>query len=442
MGRGAAWLQALAHDKHMKSLRRSLRSIRGSVKTAAAAPRRYLPSCFGRCSPTPHAGGSRSWSNGLSGSEESNGLDSERSVPAPAPRSLTKEEKKQLGKRRLVPAGDMTPNAAEIPVTSDANRYQFIQEIGKGNFGVTCLMLDKLTGENVAVKFIERGPRIDENVCREVLNHRKLRHPNIVQFKRVLLTPTHLGIVMEYCAGGELFHHICKAGRFSEDEARFFFQQLISGVEYCHTQKVVHRDLKLENALLDGNPPRLKICDFGYSKSEKENSQPHSMVGTPAYIAPEVLTGLKYDGKVADIWSSGVLLYVMLVGAYPFEDSAHPRDLHRTIKRIMSVQYSVPADVRLSPACYDILSRIFVADSLHRITVAEIKKHPWFLRNLPVDLLTTPPTSLEHLQSEEEVRRIITEAKQGTKPSVFEQIDEEDESDNDDGVDVNGNPFT
>ncbi|XP_042477977.1 serine/threonine-protein kinase SAPK3-like isoform X1 [Macadamia integrifolia] len=114
-------------------------------------------------------------------------------------------------------------------------RYEPLKELGSGNFGVARLVRDKKTKELVAVKYIERGKKIDENVQREIINHRSLRHPNIVRFKEVLLTPTHLAIVMEYAAGGELFERICSAGRFSEDEARFFFQQLISGVSYCHS---------------------------------------------------------------------------------------------------------------------------------------------------------------------------------------------------------------
>ncbi|XLT32815.1 hypothetical protein HN873_064107 [Arachis hypogaea] len=139
----------------------------------------------------------------------------------------------------------------DMPIMHDSDRYD-------------------LTKELVAVKYIERGDKIDENVKREVINHRSLRHPNIVRFKEVILTPTHLAI-MEYASGGELFERICNAGRFSEDEARFFFQQLISGVSYCHAMQVCHRDLKLENTLLDGSPaPRLKICDFGYSKKRSK----------------------------------------------------------------------------------------------------------------------------------------------------------------------------
>ncbi|EPS72312.1 hypothetical protein M569_02447, partial [Genlisea aurea] len=225
--------------------------------------------------------------------------------------------------------------------------------------------------------------QIDEHVEREIMNHRSLKHPNIIRFKEVQLTPTHLAIVMEYAAGGELFERICTAGRFGEDEARFFFQQLISGVSYCHSMQICHRDLKLENTLLDGSPePRLKICDFGYSKSSVLHSQPKSTVGTPAYIAPEVLTMKEYDGKIADVWSCGVTLYVMLVGAYPFEDTDDPKNFKKTISRILSVHYSIPDYVRISKECKHLLSRIFVSDPEKRITIPEIKKHPWFAKNL------------------------------------------------------------
>jgi serine/threonine-protein kinase SRK2 len=229
--------------------------------------------------------------------------------------------------------------------------------------------------------------QIDENVFREIVNHRALRHPNIIRFKEVVLTPTHLGIVMEYAAGGELFERICDAGRFHEDEARYFFQQLVCGVSFCHAMGICHRDLKLENTLLDGSPaPRLKICDFGYSKSSVLHSRPKSTVGTPAYIAPEVLSRREYDGKHADVWSCGVTLYVMLVGGYPFEDTKDPKNFRKTIARIMSVQYKIPEYVHVSQSCRHLLSRIFVADPRKRITMAEIKAHPWFLKNLPREL--------------------------------------------------------
>ncbi|KAK7373009.1 hypothetical protein VNO80_06403 [Phaseolus coccineus] len=295
-------------------------------------------------------------------------------------------------------------------------RYEILKDIGSGNFAVAKLVRDNCTNELFAVKFIERGQKIDEHVQREIMNHRSLKHPNIIRFKEVLLTPTHLAIVMEYASGGELFERICNAGRFSEDEARFFFQQLISGVSYCHSMQICHRDLKLENTLLDGSTaPRVKICDFGYSKSSVLHSQPKSTVGTPAYIAPEVLTRKEYDGKIADVWSCGVTLYVMLVGAYPFEDPADPRNFKKTIGKILSVQYSVPDYVRVSLECRHLLSQIFVASPEKRITIPEIKNHPWFLRNLPIELMESGSWQINDVnnpsQSVEEVLSIVQEAR-------------------------------
>ncbi|ESQ31171.1 hypothetical protein EUTSA_v10004469mg [Eutrema salsugineum] len=310
----------------------------------------------------------------------------------------------------------------DMPIMHDSDRYDFVKDIGSGNFGVARLMRDKVTKELVAVKYIERGDKIDENVQREIINHRSLRHPNIVRFKEVILTPTHLAIIMEYASGGELYERICNAGRFSEDEARFFFQQLISGVSYCHAMQICHRDLKLENTLLDGSPaPRLKICDFGYSKSSVLHSQPKSTVGTPAYIAPEVLLRQQYDGKIADVWSCGVTLYVMLVGAYPFEDPEEPRDYRKTIQRILSVKYSIPEDIRISPECCHLISRIFVADPATRISIPEIKNHDWFLKNLPADLMDESNTGSQFqepeqpMQSLDTIMQIISEA---TIPAV------------------------
>jgi len=115
-------------------------------------------------------------------------------------------------------------------------RYQTVRELGRGNFGVTMLMQDLKTNEYVAAKFIQRGAKINVNVERELLNHRPLLHAHIIRFREVFLTSTHIAIVMEYASGGELFEFVKRSGRLSEDAARFFFQQLISGVDYCHRQ--------------------------------------------------------------------------------------------------------------------------------------------------------------------------------------------------------------
>ncbi|WVZ12796.1 hypothetical protein V8G54_017326 [Vigna mungo] len=337
-------------------------------------------------------------------------------------------------------------SSALVRVDMEEERYETLKELGSGNFGVARLAKDKKTGELVAIKYIERGKKIDANVQREIVNHRSLRHPNIIRFKEVFLTHTHLAIVLEYAAGGELFERICNAGRLSEDEyplykyklssggfdefplsqARFFFQQLISGVSYCHSMQICHRDLKLENTLLDGNPaPRLKICDFGFSKSALLHSQPKSTVGTPAYIAPEVLQRKEYDGKIADVWSCGVTLYVMLVGAYPFEDPEDPKNFRKSIGRIMSVQYAIPDYVRVSKECRHLISSIFVANPAKRITMSEIKQHLWFRKNLPREIIEAERRGYEETQKDqpsqsvEEIMQIIEEAR--TKVHTREQ---------------------
>ncbi|KAD3640934.1 hypothetical protein E3N88_30157 [Mikania micrantha] len=188
-------------------------------------------------------------------------------------------------------------------------------------------------------------------------------------------------------------------------------------------QQVCHRDLKLENALIDGSPaPRLKICDFGYSKSSVLHSQPKSTVGTPAYIAPEVLSTQEYDGKIADVWSCGVTLYVMLVGGYPFEDPNEPRDFRKTIHRILNVQYSIPENIEISPECRHLISKIFVGDPAQRITMAEIRTHEWFVKNMPADLMDEEKMTNNQfeeadqpMQSVDAIMKIISEA---TIPSV------------------------
>eukprot|EP00252_Welwitschia_mirabilis_P024842 TRINITY_DN752_c0_g1_i3.p1 TRINITY_DN752_c0_g1~~TRINITY_DN752_c0_g1_i3.p1 ORF type:complete len:256 (-),score=38.94 TRINITY_DN752_c0_g1_i3:554-1321(-) len=200
---------------------------------------------------------------------------------------------------------------------------------------------------------------------------------------------------------------------------------------------ICHRDLKLENTLLDGGRvPRLKICDFGYSKSSVLHSKPKSTVGTPAYIAPEVLSRKEYDGKQADVWSCGVTLYVMLVGAYPFEDQNDPKNFRKTIQRIMNVQYSIPDYVHVSQECKHLLARIFVANPARRITIKEIRNHPWFLKNLPKELREGAEASYPHdessnpPQSVEEIMRILEEARiPPPKPKVVDPFpwDEDEE---------------
>ncbi|ETV90989.1 CAMK/CAMKL/AMPK protein kinase, variant 1 [Aphanomyces invadans] len=195
-------------------------------------------------------------------------------------------------------------------------------------------------------------------------------------------------MVLEYVAGGELFDYIVSKGRLSPDEARHFFHQIVSGVEYCHFHRVVHRDLKPENLLLDGDN-NVKIADFGLSNTMKDGEFLRTSCGSPNYAAPEVISGNLYAGPEVDVWSCGVILYALLCGALPFDDESIPN----LFKKIRGGMYSLPS--HLSDDARDLIPRMLVVDPMKRITIPEIRQHPWFQTNLP-PYLQHPPEAVEH----------------------------------------------
>ena len=230
---------------------------------------------------------------------------------------------------------------------------------------------------------------------------------------------------MEYAAGGDLFTHVSTRGGLPEADARFFFQQLVMGLDYCHRMGVVNRDVKLENTLLDGSAPRplVKLCDFGYSKHE-DDSRPKTKVGTPGYTAPEVVragAGTRYDGRAADVWSAGVMLYTMIFCAYPFErpgdDVEGGRGFGAVLDRILRVDYEFPASKPVSAGLKDVIARILVADPAHRATLADVMAHPWFTDGLPPEALSMNDACLalkphDHpgYQSVDAIREVVREA--------------------------------
>eukprot|EP00208_Stichococcus_sp_RCC1054_P006645 CAMPEP_0206137726 /NCGR_PEP_ID=MMETSP1473-20131121/2795_1 /ASSEMBLY_ACC=CAM_ASM_001109 /TAXON_ID=1461547 /ORGANISM="Stichococcus sp, Strain RCC1054" /LENGTH=349 /DNA_ID=CAMNT_0053530941 /DNA_START=308 /DNA_END=1357 /DNA_ORIENTATION=- len=274
-------------------------------------------------------------------------------------------------------------------------RYVHIRPLNSGASGFVQLALDTETDEQVAIKFIERGGRTSQRIiARELLNHRECAmHPHIVQLKEVFMTEKHLAIAMEYAPGGDLSEYVdaCKRaglGGVPETDARWFFQQFIIAVDYCHRLGIANRDIKLDNVLLDGSQPLpiIKMCDFGYSKDEVAGSLCKTACGTPEYMAPEVLTTEVYDGKSADIWSCGVMLYVMLMGSFPFrrpddEKVKGVRRMQLMFGRIISADFILPP--KASVACRDLLKQMLCSEPARRISIAGIMNHPWFLKDLP-----------------------------------------------------------
>ncbi|KAI8468224.1 MAG: Snf1-like ser/thr protein kinase [Monoraphidium minutum] len=313
-------------------------------------------------------------------------------------------------------------------------RYVKIADLSSGSFGFVQLARNTETNELVAIKFIERGDRVNRYVEAEIINHRSLRHPHVIEFKEVFVTSEYICIAMEFASGGSLFTYVQRAVRLKEAAARWFFQQLIIGLDYCHRKGVVNRDIKLENTLLQmvaGLPlPLLKICDFGYSKAH-HMSAPKSKVGTLAYMAPEIIkaTG-NYDGKLADIWSCGVMLYVMLFGQYPFETQVPggpkmeaDRRIRTMMDRIVNMQWTVPDGVVISAECRDLLGRMLVRDPDNRITMAQIHGHPWFTANLPAEAVSMNDSYLADddysgVQSVEDIKALLSEA-QTPGPSKY-----------------------
>lgn len=258
--------------------------------------------------------------------------------------------------------------------------YRLSKTLGVGSFGKVKLAEHEPTGKKVAVKILNRhkirAQQMEEKLKREIKILKMCHHPHIIRLYEVIETSTDVYVVTEYSSGGELFDYIVERGRLAEIEARRFFQQIISGVEYCHKHMIAHRDLKPENLLLDEHS-NVKIADFGLSNCMRDGWFLKTSCGSPNYAAPEVISGKLYAGPEVDIWSCGVIVYALLCGTLPFDDESIPY-LFRKIKGGI---YILPS--YLSDTSKDLISKMLVTDPLKRINIDEIRRHPWFLQQLP-----------------------------------------------------------
>ncbi|KAK4508136.1 hypothetical protein PRZ48_001874 [Zasmidium cellare] len=208
---------------------------------------------------------------------------------------------------------------------------------------------------------------------REIAVMKLLEHPNIVRLYDVWENRNELYLIMEYVSGGELFHYVDKRKGLDEDEAVLIFRQIVSALLYCHRLLICHRDLKPENILLNTDDLSVKLIDFGMAALQPEGRLLSTPCGSPHYAAPEVVSSKPYDGTQADVWSCGVILYVMLTGTTPF-NYGPDADIRKLFRDITKVQYYMPPD--LSYEAQDLIRRIFVADPTKRITMDEVWDHP------------------------------------------------------------------
>nr|AZZ65890.1 AMP-activated protein kinase alpha subunit [Gecarcinus lateralis] len=279
------------------------------------------------------------------------------------------------------PAGSQTITLMKI------GHYQIGNTLGAGTFGKVKYGEHILTGTKVAIKILNRKTikNLDmvSKIKREITNLKLFRHPHIIKLYQVISTPTDIFMVMEYASGGELFDYIKQKSKLKESEARRFFQQIISGVDYCHRHMVVHRDLKPENLLLDHNL-HVKIADFGLSNIMVDGEFLRTSCGSPNYAAPEVISGKLYAGPEVDVWSCGIILYALLCGTLPFDDE-HVPTLFRKIK---SGVFQIPD--YLNQSVVRLLLHMLMVDPMKRATIEDIKKHEWFQKDLPAYLFPPP----------------------------------------------------
>ncbi|XP_031404013.1 SNF1-related protein kinase catalytic subunit alpha KIN10-like isoform X2 [Punica granatum] len=284
--------------------------------------------------------------------------------------------------------------------------YKIIRNLGHGAFGKVKVARHLPTGCKVAIKILNRRKirekGMDQKVEREIKISKMLVHPHIIRLYEVIETATDIYVVMEYAERGELFDYIVENRRVQEEEARKFFQQIISGLEYCHKYRVVHRDLKPENLLLDSNG-NLKIADFGLSNIMLDGHFLKTSCGSPNYAAPEVISGKLYAGPEIDVWSCGVILYALLAGTLPFDDESLP-NLYRKIKGGV---YTLPS--HLPSGAKELIARMLVVDPIKRITIPEIRQHHWFRVNLPCYLAAPSLDIINHTRKiDEEILQRVT----------------------------------
>lgn len=252
------------------------------------------------------------------------------------------------------------------------HRYEFLETLGKGTYGKVKKAKER-SGKLVAIKSIRKEKIKDEqdlvHIRREIEIMSSLCHPHIITIYEVFENKDKIVIVMEYASRGDLYDYICDKRSISEREARHFFRQIASAVHYCHQNGIVHRDLKLENILLDGNG-NVKIADFGLSNLYRGDEYLQTFCGSPLYASPEIVNGRPYRGPEVDTWSLGVLLYTMVHGNMPFDGNNHKA----LVQQISTGNYRKPNNP--SDAC-GLIRWMLMVNPERRATIEEIAGHWW-----------------------------------------------------------------
>ncbi|XP_005457449.1 serine/threonine-protein kinase BRSK2 isoform X4 [Oreochromis niloticus] len=253
--------------------------------------------------------------------------------------------------------------------------YRLEKTLGKGQTGLVKLGVHCVTNQKVAIKIVNRE-KLSESVLmkveREIAILKLIEHPHVLKLHDVYENKKYLYLVLEHVSGGELFDYLVKKGRLTPKEARKFFRQIISALDFCHSHSICHRDLKPENLLLD-EKNNIRIADFGMASLQVGDSLLETSCGSPHYACPEVIRGEKYDGRKADAWSCGVILFALLVGALPFDDDNLRNLLEKVKLGVFHMPHFIPPD------CQNLLRGMIEVDPIKRLTLEQIQKHTWYL---------------------------------------------------------------
>uniref|UniRef100_A0A8D0AI77 BR serine/threonine kinase 2 n=1 Tax=Sander lucioperca TaxID=283035 RepID=A0A8D0AI77_SANLU len=253
--------------------------------------------------------------------------------------------------------------------------YRLEKTLGKGQTGLVKLGIHCVTCQKVAIKIVNRE-KLSESVLmkveREIAILKLIEHPHVLKLHDVYENKKYLYLVLEHVSGGELFDYLVKKGRLTPKEARKFFRQIMSALDFCHSHSICHRDLKPENLLLD-EKNNIRIADFGMASLQVGDSLLETSCGSPHYACPEVIRGEKYDGRKADVWSCGVILFALLVGALPFDDDNLRNLLEKVKLGVFHMPHFIPPD------CQNLLRGMIEVDATKRLTLEQIQKHIWYI---------------------------------------------------------------
>ncbi|KAM9113447.1 serine/threonine-protein kinase BRSK1 isoform 2-T2 [Pangshura tecta] len=287
--------------------------------------------------------------------------------------------------------------------------YRLEKTLGKGQTGLVKLGIHCITGQKVAIKIVNRE-KLSESVLmkveREIAILKLIEHPHVLKLHDVYENKKYLYLVLEHVSGGELFDYLVKKGRLTPKEARKFFRQIVSALDFCHSYSICHRDLKPENLLLD-EKNNIRIADFGMASLQVGASLLETSCGSPHYACPEVIKGEKYDGRRADMWSCGVILFALLVGALPFDDDNLRQLLEKVKRGVFHMPHFIPPD------CQSLLRGMIEVEPEKRLSLEQIQKHPWFLggRNEPEPEQPVPrKVSIRRIQSVSELDPDVLES--------------------------------